>query len=69
MIFALFGNVDLKPAFEQLKILEVSKMCMLETGKYENKSKNGLLPTLIGNWFEDPSTQEIQFSSDICTTP
>ena len=57
MTNAPFGNVDLKSVYQELKILEVSRICLLETGKFEFKSKNKLLPTSIGNYFE---SQEIQ---------
>ena len=56
MTSAPFGNVDLKPVYQQLKILEVSKVCLLETGKLEYKSKNDLLPISLGNYFK---SQEI----------
>ena len=34
MVSAPFGNIDLKPAYDYLKILDVSKLFMLETAKY-----------------------------------
>ena len=51
MVSAPFGNIDLKPAYDFLKILDVSKLFMLETAKYHYKLANGLLPTQIGNYF------------------
>ena len=57
MTNAPFGNVDLKSVYQELKILEVPRICLLETGKFEFKSKNNLLPTSIGNYFE---SQEIK---------
>ena len=51
MVSAPFGNIDLKPAYDYLKILDVSKLFMLETAKYHYKLENGLLPTQIGNYF------------------
>ena len=42
---------SLKPVYQQLGILEVPRICKLETGKFEFKSKKGLLPTSIGNFF------------------
>ena len=51
MTFAPFGAVDLKPVYKQLQILEVSKICLLETGKFEFKHQKELLPTQICNHF------------------
>ena len=34
MVSAPFGNIDLKPAYDYLGILDVSKLYMLETAKY-----------------------------------
>ena len=62
MTFAPFGALDLKPVYQHLKLLELSKICQLETGKFEFKSQKGLLPVQIGNYFEDSSTQEIHHS-------
>ena len=53
MTYAPFGNVDLKSVYQELKILEVPRICLLETGKFEFKSKNNLLPISIGNYFEN----------------
>ena len=47
MTFAPFGNLDLNPAYEYLKILNVTKTFLLETGKYHFKWVNHLLPTVI----------------------
>ena len=44
MTFAPFGNLDLNPAYEYLKILDVTKTFLLETGKYHFKLVNHLLP-------------------------
>ena len=62
MTFAPFGALDLKPVYQHLKLLELSEICQLETGKFEYKSQKGLLPVQIGNYFEDSSTQEIRHS-------
>ena len=63
MTFAAFGALDLKPVYQHLKLLELSEICRLETGKFEQyKSQKGLLPVQIGNYFEDSSTQEIHHS-------
>ena len=56
MVSAPFGNIDLKPAYDYLGILDVSKLYMLETAKYHFKLVNDLLPTQIGNYF---STQTV----------
>ena len=56
MVTAPFGNIDLNPAYEYLKNLNVFKVLMLETGKY-HKLVNHLLPTQIGNYFDTSATQ------------
>ena len=57
MVSAPFGNIDLNPAYEYLKILDVPKMFMLETAKYHFKFVNNLLPTQIGSYFDTTATQ------------
>ena len=47
-----FGNIELNPAYKQLKLLQVPKVHSLELGKFEYKSKNDLLPVSLGNYFE-----------------
>ena len=56
--FAPYGNLDLSPAYKQLKLLSVDKTYKLELGKLMYKSVNNLLPTNIGNFFEF-SSQDI----------
>ena len=34
MTYAPFGNVDLNPVYKELKLLQVSKVCSLETSKF-----------------------------------
>ena len=51
MVFAPYGNIDLSPAYDYLKLLDVAKIYMLETGKFQYKFKKDLLPTVIGNYF------------------
>ena len=52
MTFAPFG-IGTKPIFDFLKILDVSQIFSLETGKFMFKSKNGMLPiSTIANHFE-----------------
>ena len=54
LTFAPFG-IGTKPIFDFLKILDVSQIFSLETGKFMFKSKNGLLPiNTIANHFERP---------------
>ena len=60
MVSAPFGNIDLNPAYEFLKILNVTKTFLLETGKYHYKSVNQLLPTEIGNYFDTSATQIVR---------
>ena len=57
MVSAPFGHIDLNPAYEYLKILDIDKIFMLETGKYHFKFVNHLLPAQIGNYFETSATQ------------
>ena len=57
MVSAPFGNIDLNPAYDYLKILNVTKTFLLETGKYHYKFVNQLLPTQIGNFFDTSATQ------------
>ena len=65
MTYVTFGNVDLNPVYKELKLLQVSKVCSLETGKFEFKRNKNLLPTQIGRYFEDSSTQEITHSHNL----
>ena len=50
--FAPYGNLDLIPANKELKLLTVEKTYALELAKLTYKSKNGLLPVVIGNQFQ-----------------
>ena len=55
MTFAPFGNIDLQPMYDYLKVLDIDKTFMLETGKFMFKSENGLMTPHIGGYFEiDP---------------
>ena len=60
MTFAPFGNLDLNPAYEYLKILDVTKTFLLETGKYHFKLVNHPLPTVIGNYFDTSARQAVR---------
>ena len=55
--FAPFGNLDLNPAYKQLKLLTLDKTYALELAKFAFKEKNNLLPTEIGNFFDLSSNQ------------
>ena len=57
MVSAPFGNIDLDPAYDFLKILDVPKTFLLETGKYHFKLVKNLLPTQIGNYFDTSASQ------------
>ena len=59
-VFLDFDKVKTPP--HPLKLLKLSEICQLETGKFEFKSQRGLLPVQIGNYFEDSSSQEIHHS-------
>ena len=65
MVFAPFGNIDLNPAYDFLKILNVTKTFLLETGKYHYKLVNQLLPTQIGNFFDTSATQAVQHTYNL----
>ena len=57
MTFAPFG-IGTQPIFEYLKILNLTQIFSLETGKFIYKSKNGKLPiTTIANHFERASSE------------
>ena len=60
MTFAPYGNIDLNPAYDYLKVLDVAQIYMLETGKFHYKFKKDLLPTVIGNYFETSADSIIQ---------
>ena len=65
MTYAPFGNIDLDPVYQQLKLLEFPKVCKLESAKFEFKRRNGLLPTKIGTYFQDSSTQEVTHTHNL----
>ena len=52
MTFAPFRRLDLKPIYDCLQILDLTNLFLLETSKFIYKSKNTLLPTIIGNNFK-----------------
>ena len=39
MVSAPFGNIDLKPAYEYLKLLDIPQIFYLETGKHHLNSQ------------------------------
>ena len=53
MSFAPFGRVDLEQIYEELNILNVRQTFSLESSKFMFKSKKGLLPTEIANYFSE----------------
>lgn len=52
MTFAPFGRIDIEPVFTFLKILDVKKVFLLETGKFMYKKQKDLIPVSIGNYFK-----------------
>jgi len=55
MTFAPFGNNDLNPIYDFLKILNLDQIIHFEHAKFLYKVHQNLLPTSIGNYFEpDP---------------
>ena len=59
MVSAPFGHIDLNPGYEYLQILDITKIFMLETGKYHFKLVNHLLPAQFGNYFETSENQMV----------
>ena len=52
MTFTPYGRIDLGPLYECLEILDVDKIKYLETSKFMYKLKKNILPTSIGNYFD-----------------
>ena len=59
MTFAPFGNIDLNPIYDHLRILNLDQIFSFELGKFMYKIDKKLLPTPIGNYFEiDPHVNQ-----------
>ena len=56
----MVGNVDQNPAYDYLKVLDVPRTYLLETGKFHYKFEKNLLPTRIGNYFKTSADEIIQ---------
>ena len=55
MTFAPYGNIDLQPMYDYLKVLNVQKTFLFETGKFLYKHNNDETFPTIGGYFEaDP---------------
>ena len=55
MTFAPYGNIDLQPMYDFLKVLDINQTFALETGKLMYKQENSLIAPQIGGYFEtDP---------------
>ena len=55
MTFAPFGNLDLTPMYDFLKVLNIQQIFLLECGKFQYKFHSNLLPITISGYFlEDP---------------
>ena len=52
MTFAPFGRIDINPVLNYLDILDVSDISFLESAKLFYKTKNGLIPINLGQYFE-----------------
>ena len=65
MVSAPFGNIDLNPAYEYLKILDVFKIFLFESGKYHFKLVKNLLPTQIGNYFDTSASQVVRHTYNL----
>ena len=53
MTFAPFGKVDLDPVYRDLKILGLPEMNFLEKAKFMHKYKNGKLPIIFDEYFQN----------------
>ena len=51
MTFAPFGNIDLQPMYDFLKVLNIEQLFKFESGKFQYKLHFNLLPTSIGGYF------------------
>ena len=51
MTFAPFGNLDLTPMYDFLKVLNIKQIFLLECGKFQYKFHSNLLPITIGGYF------------------
>ena len=60
MTFAPYGNIDLKPMYDYLKVLNIRKIFLLETGKFLYKYyNNDVVISNIGGFFEpDPHVNQ-----------
>ena len=52
MAFIPNGNFNISQVYKDFKLLELSKIHELETGKFMFKEKNMMLPVAIGNYFD-----------------
>ena len=60
MTFAPFGNLDLTPMYDFLKVLNIKQIFLLECGKFQYKLHSNLLPITIGGYFlEDRSATRL----------
>ena len=53
MSFAPFGRIDLKPIYKEFKLLDLDQIFSLESAKFMYKRNVGLLPTKVGEYFEN----------------
>ena len=51
MTFAPFGNIDLQPMYDFLKVMNIEQLFKFESGKFQYKLHFNLLPTSIGGYF------------------
>jgi len=51
MTFAPFGNIDLQPMYNFLKVMNIKQLYEFESGKFQYKLHHHLLPTSIGGYF------------------
>ena len=64
MAFIPKGNFNISQVYKDLKLLELSKIHQLETGKFMFKTENMMLPTSLGNYFKiDRCAEEHSYST------
>ena len=72
MKFLPFGSCDLKPIYEELKILQVDDIYRLELGKFMYKFNNDLLPENFQEYFKYVRSihhHNTRMSSNLCMYP
>ena len=69
MTFAPFGKVDLDPVYCDLKILGLPEMNFLEKAKFMHKYKNGKLPIIFDEYFQNTEVVSHSYNLRRITPP